>query len=43
MTFGGTAVYMDDVPAVLDFSRWAFGFETRCCDEAVFLRRSSDA
>jgi lactoylglutathione lyase len=28
LTFGGVAVYVDDVKAVLDFYRRAFGFET---------------
>jgi lactoylglutathione lyase len=29
MQFAGASVYVDDVPAVLDFYRRAFGFETR--------------
>jgi lactoylglutathione lyase len=33
MKFGGTVVYVDDVPAALDFYRRAFGFETRFFDE----------
>jgi predicted enzyme related to lactoylglutathione lyase len=35
MKFAGTCVYVDDVAAVLDFYRRAFGFETRYFDEAV--------
>jgi uncharacterized glyoxalase superfamily protein PhnB len=31
-TFGGAAIYVDDVRAVLDFYRRAFGFETRFFD-----------
>ena len=33
MKFGGTVVYVDDVPAALDFYQRAFGFETRFFDE----------
>jgi catechol 2,3-dioxygenase-like lactoylglutathione lyase family enzyme len=33
--FGGTAIYVDDVPATLDFYRRALGFETRFYDEAL--------
>ena len=33
--FGGTAIYVDDVPATLDFYRRALGFETRFFDEAL--------
>ena len=33
--FGGTAIYVDDVPAALDFYRRALGFETRFFDEAL--------
>ena len=33
MKFGGTVVYVDDVPAVLDFYHRAFGFETRFFDK----------
>ena len=32
LTFGGIAIYVDDVRAVLDFYRRAFGFETRFFD-----------
>jgi hypothetical protein len=32
LRFGGAAIYVDDVPAVLDFYRRAFGFETRFFD-----------
>ena len=33
--FGGTAIYVDDVSATLDFYRRALGFETRFFDEAL--------
>ena len=33
--FGGTAVYVDDVRAALDFYKRAFGFKTRFFDEAL--------
>ena len=33
--FGGTAVYVNDVCAALDFYSRAFGFETRFFDEAL--------
>jgi len=33
--FGGTAIYVDDVPATLNFYRRALGFETRFFDEAL--------
>jgi predicted enzyme related to lactoylglutathione lyase len=33
--FGGTAIYVDDVPAALDFYRRAFGLATRFFDEAL--------
>src|SRR5262245_15945264 len=33
--YGGTAIYVDDVPAALDFYRRAFGLETRFFDEAL--------
>src|SRR6516162_2738800 len=33
--FGGTAIYVDDVPATLDFYRRALGFKTRFFDEAL--------
>lgn len=32
LTFGGVSIFVDDVPAVLDFYRRAFGFETRFFD-----------
>jgi uncharacterized glyoxalase superfamily protein PhnB len=32
LTFGGAAIYVDDVRAVLDFYRRAFGFEMRFFD-----------
>jgi lactoylglutathione lyase len=32
MKFAGACVYVDDVPAALDFYRRAFGFETRFFD-----------
>jgi catechol 2,3-dioxygenase-like lactoylglutathione lyase family enzyme len=32
---GGMAIYVDDVPAALDFYRRAFGLETRFFDEAL--------
>jgi uncharacterized glyoxalase superfamily protein PhnB len=32
LKFGGAAIYVDDVRAVLDFYRRAFGFETRFFD-----------
>ncbi len=32
LKFGGMAIYVDDVRAVLDFYRRAFGFETRFFD-----------
>lgn len=34
-SFGGTAIYVDDVPAALDFYRRAFGMRTRFFDEAL--------
>ncbi len=33
--FAGTALYVDDVRAVLDFHRRAFGFETKFFDESL--------
>ena len=33
--FGGTAVYVDDVPATLNFYKRAFDLETRFFDEAL--------
>lgn len=33
--FGGTAVYVDDVPATLDFYKRTFDLETRFFDEAL--------
>ncbi len=36
MKFGGVCVFVDDVSAVVDFYRRAFGFETRFYDGAVF-------
>jgi len=35
MRLAGTCLYVDDVPAVLDFYRRAFGFGTRFFDEAL--------
>ncbi|HJY28577.1 MAG TPA: VOC family protein [Pyrinomonadaceae bacterium] len=35
MRLAGTCLYVDDVPAVLDFYRCAFGFGTRFFDEAL--------
>lgn len=35
MQFGGTVLYVDDVPAVVDFYRRAFGLELRFFDEAL--------
>jgi catechol 2,3-dioxygenase-like lactoylglutathione lyase family enzyme len=35
LKFGGTAIFVDDVPAALDFYRRALGFETRFFDEAL--------
>src|SRR5678809_124926 len=35
LKYGGTAIYVDDVPAALDFYRRAFGLETRFFDEAL--------
>jgi predicted enzyme related to lactoylglutathione lyase len=35
MGLAGTCLYVDDVPAVLDFYRRAFGFGTRFFDEAL--------
>jgi lactoylglutathione lyase len=35
MKLAGTCLYVDDVPAVLDFYRRAFGFGTRFFDEAL--------
>jgi lactoylglutathione lyase len=32
LKFGGGAIFVDDVPSVLDFYRRAFGFETRFFD-----------
>ena len=34
MKFAGTVLYVDDVPAVMDFYRRVFGLETRFYDEA---------
>jgi predicted enzyme related to lactoylglutathione lyase len=34
LTYGATAIYVDDVPKVLDFYRRAFGLETRFYDQA---------
>jgi lactoylglutathione lyase len=33
--FGATVLYVNDVPAALEFYRRAFGFETRFFDEAL--------
>jgi len=38
--FGGTAIYVDDVSATLDFYRRALGFETRFFDEAFAVWRA---
>ena len=35
LKFGGTAIFVDDVRATLDFYRRALGFETRFFDEAL--------
>ena len=35
MQFGGTVLYVDHVPAVVDFYRRAFGLELRFFDEAL--------
>jgi lactoylglutathione lyase len=35
MRLAGTCLYVDDVPAVLEFYRRAFGFQTRFFDEAT--------
>ena len=35
VNFAGTAIYVDDVPAALDFYRRAFGLRTRFFDEAL--------
>jgi lactoylglutathione lyase len=35
MRLAGTCLYVDDVPAVLEFYRRAFGFATRHFDEAL--------
>jgi uncharacterized glyoxalase superfamily protein PhnB len=35
MQFGGTVIYVDDVSAVVDFYRRAFGLELRFFDEAL--------
>ena len=35
MKFWGTVLYVDDVPAVMDFYRRVFGLETRFYDEAL--------
>jgi predicted enzyme related to lactoylglutathione lyase len=35
MKFGGTVLYVDDVPAVMDFYRRVFGLETRFYDAAL--------
>src|SRR5215510_660013 len=35
LKFGGTAIYVDDVSATLDFYRRALGFQTRFFDEAL--------
>jgi predicted enzyme related to lactoylglutathione lyase len=35
MKFAGTVLYVDDVPAVMDFYRRVFGLETRFYDEAL--------
>jgi predicted enzyme related to lactoylglutathione lyase len=35
LTFAGAAIYVDDVQAVLDFYRRAFGFETRFYDASL--------
>ena len=35
MKFAGTVLYVDDVPAVMDFYRLVFGLETRFYDEAL--------
>ena len=35
MRLAGTCLYVDDVPAVLEFYRRAFGFQTRFFDEAM--------
>ena len=35
MRLAGTCLYVDDVPAVLEFYRRAFGFRTRFFDEAM--------
>lgn len=34
MNYGSTVLFVDDVPAVLDFYRRAFGFETRFYDDS---------
>ena len=35
MQFGGTTLYVDEVSAVVDFYRRAFGFDVRFFDEAL--------
>lgn len=35
LSFAGVAVYVDDVPAALDFYHRAFGFKTRFHDQAL--------
>jgi lactoylglutathione lyase len=35
LKYGGTAIYVNDVPAALDFYRQAFGFQRRFFDEAL--------
>jgi lactoylglutathione lyase len=35
MQFGGTVLYVDDVPAVVDFYQRAFGLGVRFWDEAL--------
>lgn len=35
MQFGATVLYVDDVPAVVDFYRRAFGLQLRFSDEAL--------
>ena len=43
MKFWGTVLYVDDVPAVMDFYRRVFGLETRFYDEALQFAESLDA